>query len=143
MARCGGVPIWPLAGHAQPAERMRRVCVLMPFPENDSDTQALVRAFVRALERFGWVEGKNIHVDYRFAAGDPTLFKTYAAELVSLSPDAILASTPPAVAALRQPNAHDTHRFRIRGSTPSGWALSRTSPDLAATSLGSAPPTRR
>ena len=102
MARCGGVPIWPLAGHAQPAERMRRVCVLMPFPENDSDTQALVRAFVRALERFGWVEGKNIHVDYRFAAGDPDLYKAYAAELVGLSLDVLLAGNTPAVEALRQ-----------------------------------------
>ena len=102
MARCGGVPIWPLAGHAQPAERMRRVCVLMPFPENDSDTQALVRAFVRALERFGWVEGKNIHVDYRFAAGDPDLYKAYAAELVALSLDVLLAGNTPAVEALRQ-----------------------------------------
>jgi putative ABC transport system substrate-binding protein len=55
-------------------------------------------AFARALERFGWVEGKNIQIDYRFAAGDQTLLKTYAAELVGLSPAAILASTPPAVA---------------------------------------------
>jgi putative tryptophan/tyrosine transport system substrate-binding protein len=98
----GGAAAWPLAGHGQQPERMRRVGVLMPFPENDTDTQALVMAFVRALGRSGWVEGKDIHVDYRFAAGDPTLFKTYAAELVGLSPDAILASTPPAVAALRQ-----------------------------------------
>jgi putative ABC transport system substrate-binding protein len=94
--------MWPLAGHAQQAERMRRVGVLMPFPENDSDTQALVTAFVRGLEGFGWVGGKNIQIDYRFAARDPTLFKPYAAELVGLSPDAILASTPPAVEAVRQ-----------------------------------------
>ena len=59
-------------------------------------------SFAEALGRFGWVEGKNIRVDYRFAAGDPALFKTYAAELVGLSPDAILASTPQAVAAVRQ-----------------------------------------
>jgi putative ABC transport system substrate-binding protein len=97
-----GAAAWPLAGHAQQPERVRRVGVLMPFPENDTDTQALVTAFARALERFGWVEGKNIRIDYRFAAGDPTLFKTYAAELVGLSPDAILASTPPVVAAVRQ-----------------------------------------
>jgi putative ABC transport system substrate-binding protein len=59
-------------------------------------------AFAQALGRFGWIEGKNIRTDYRFAAGDPALFKTYAAELVGLSPDAILATTPPAVAALRE-----------------------------------------
>jgi putative ABC transport system substrate-binding protein len=100
LAVIGGVAAWSLAGHA--AERSRRVGVLMPFRENDTDTQALVTAFVQALGRFGWVEGKNIRIDYRFAAGDPTLLKTYAAELVGLSPDAILVATPPAVAALRQ-----------------------------------------
>jgi putative ABC transport system substrate-binding protein len=62
----------------------------------------LVTAFTQALAGFGWVEGRNILIDYRFAAGDRTLFKTYAAELVGLSPDAILATTPPAVAALRE-----------------------------------------
>src|SRR5271156_1942035 len=92
----------PLAGHAQQPERVRRVGVLMAFPENDPSTQAWLRAFAQALERLGWVEGKSIRIDYRFAAGDPGLFKTYAAELVGLSPDAILASTTPAVAALRQ-----------------------------------------
>ena len=76
--------------------------VLVPWRENDPTAQAMLTAFARALERFGWVEGKNIRIDYRFAAGDPTLFKTYAAELVGLSPDAILASTLPAVAALRE-----------------------------------------
>ena len=74
----------------------------MGFTENDPNTQAWLRAFAQALERLGWVEGKTIRIDYRFAAEDPTLFKTYAAELVGLSPDAMLASTPPAVAALRQ-----------------------------------------
>jgi putative ABC transport system substrate-binding protein len=61
-----------------------------------------VNAFAQRLERFGWVPGKNIQVDYRYASGDPNLFKTYAAELVGGSPDAILASSTPAVAALRQ-----------------------------------------
>ena len=78
----GGAAAWPLAGHAQQPERVRRVGVLNPFPANDPGAQAEVTAFVQALGRFGWVEGKNIRIDYRFAAGDPTLFKTYAAELV-------------------------------------------------------------
>ena len=91
----------PLAGHAQQPELFRRVGVLMPFPENDPDTQRIVTVFAQALGRFGWAEGKNIQIDYRFAAGDPTRLKTYAAELVGLSPDVILASTPPAIAAVR------------------------------------------
>jgi putative ABC transport system substrate-binding protein len=61
-----------------------------------------VTAFAQALARFGWIEGKNIRIDYRFAAGNPALFETYAKELVDLSPDAILASGSATVAALRQ-----------------------------------------
>jgi putative ABC transport system substrate-binding protein len=100
--RAGAAAVRPLAGYAQADERMRRVGVLMPFAENDPVTRGFVTAFVQGLERFAWVEGENIRIDYRFASGDRALFKTYAAELVNLSPDAILASTPPAVAALRE-----------------------------------------
>ena len=74
IALLGGAAAWPLAGHAQQGERMRRVGVLMPFPENNRNAQAYVTAFGQALERLGWVEGKNIRIDHRFAAGDPTLF---------------------------------------------------------------------
>jgi len=97
-----GAAVRPLVGRAQQPARMRRVGVLIGFPENDAFAQRIVAAFVQALGRVGWVEGNNIRLDYRFAAGDPSLFKTYAAELVSLSPNIILAVTPPAVAALRQ-----------------------------------------
>src|SRR5262249_39829594 len=93
---------WPIAGRAQQSERVRRVGVLMPFPENDPITQAVVTTFTLTLERTGWVQGKNIRFDYRFAAGDQTLFKTYAAELVRLSPDALLASARPVVEVPRQ-----------------------------------------
>ena len=98
----GGAAAWPLAGHAQQAERIRRVGVLIGFPENDLFAQRIVSAFSGALGRFGWTQGKNIRIDYRFAAGDPTLFKTYATELVSLSPDVILGSPLTAVTALRE-----------------------------------------
>ena len=69
----------------------------MGFPEEDPLAQAYVTAFVQALKRFGWVEDQNIRIDYRFSAVDPTLLKTYAAELVGLSPDAILTGGLPAV----------------------------------------------
>ena len=77
----GAVIVWPLAGHAQQPERLR-LGVLMLFREHDPNTQPFVMAFAQALERFGWVEGKNIRIDYRFATGDRTLYKTYAAELI-------------------------------------------------------------
>ena len=89
----GGAAAWPLAGHAQQPERVRRLGVLLAFPEKDSYTQTILRAFAHALEQFGWVEGKNIRIDYRFAAGEWSLFETYAPQLVGLSPDVILAST--------------------------------------------------
>jgi putative ABC transport system substrate-binding protein len=97
-----GAAARPLAALAQRPERMRRVGVLMFSPKNDPFTQTIVTAFAKALERLGWIEGENVRIDYRFAAGDPPLFKTYAAELVALAPDAILASTTPAIVAVRE-----------------------------------------
>jgi putative ABC transport system substrate-binding protein len=85
---------------AQKPERVRHVGVLMPTPEGDPFTRAIVTAFADALQQFGWMQSKNIRVDYRFAAGDPKLFKSYAAKLVGLAPDTILASTTPAIEAL-------------------------------------------
>ena len=92
----------PLVAEAQREEKVRRVGILIAFPQGHPFAQAFVAAFTTALGRLGWVEGKSIRLDHRFAAGDPALFKTYAAELVGLRPDAILASTAPALAALRQ-----------------------------------------
>jgi restriction system protein len=101
MLLLGGMAVArPLA--AQQPERVRRIGVLISLPESDPAEPARLTAFVQALERLGWVEGKNIRIDYRFAASDPTLFKTYAAELVGLAPDVILATSSSAVAALRQ-----------------------------------------
>jgi putative ABC transport system substrate-binding protein len=102
LAVLAGAALWPLAGHAQQPERIRRVGVLLLWAENDPMARASVTAFEQALRRFGWIEGKNIRIDYRFAAGDQTLFKTYAAELVGLMPDVLLAGASLAIAALRQ-----------------------------------------
>jgi putative tryptophan/tyrosine transport system substrate-binding protein len=109
MVLLGGALSWPLAGHAQQPERMRRVGVLINWRETDPFARASATAFAQALTSSGWVDGKNIRIDYRFAGGDPEHFKTNAAELVGLMPDAILASTPPAVTALRQ----QTHTIPI------------------------------
>ena len=87
----GGAALWTLAGHAQEPERVRRVGWLVPWPEKDPVAQASMKAFAHALEQSGWVEGKNIWIDHRFAAGDPNLYDSYAAELVGLSPDVLAA----------------------------------------------------
>ena len=98
----GGTAAWPLAARAQQLPRVYRLGWLIAFPENSPLAQGIVAAVAQALRSLGWIEGKNIQIDYRFAAADPALFKTYAAELVGPSPDAILATTAPAAAALRE-----------------------------------------
>ena len=75
----------------------------MGFAENRPETQEYVAAFVKALEGYGWIEGENLRIDYRFfPATDPTLFDRNAAELVAMSPEVILASTTPALRPLHQ-----------------------------------------
>ena len=104
-----GAAVWSPAGHTQQPERLRRLGALIGFSEDDPFAQRIVSTFTDALGRLGWVEGKNIQTDYRFAAGDPTLYKTYATELVGLAPDAILGMPAPAVRALR----HETRTIPI------------------------------
>src|SRR5262245_51159206 len=98
----GAAAAWSVAVQAQQPERIRRLAWLLAFPERSPLARAMVAAVPQALQRLGWVEGRNIRIDYRFAAGEPALFKSYAAELVALSPDAVLASTTPAASAVRE-----------------------------------------
>ena len=101
----GGTAVgWPLIVRAQQPERVRRVGVLHPTAENDPETQARTKAFRQGLAALGWTEGRNILIDYRYAAGDATRIKAYAAEMVSAGPDLILATSTPVLAALRQGN---------------------------------------
>jgi len=100
VAIFGGAAAWPLAGHAQQPERVRHVGMLTALAEEISG--AMVGTLARSLEGLGWVEGKNIRIDHRFAAGDPALLDTSAAELVSLAPDAIFAISAAAVTAVRR-----------------------------------------
>ena len=98
----GGAAAWPLPARAQQAERVRRIGVLMNFSADDAEGQARLAAFRQGLQQAGWSVGGNIRIDYRWAADDAELFRKYAAELVALAPDVILASGNPSVAALQQ-----------------------------------------
>jgi putative ABC transport system substrate-binding protein len=81
----GAVILLPVASRAQHLDRVSHVGVLMGFAENRPETQEYVAAFAKALEGYGWVEGKNLRIDYRFfPATDPTLFDRSAAELVAM-----------------------------------------------------------
>jgi putative ABC transport system substrate-binding protein len=81
---------------------MRRVGVLMSLAENDPESQARHAAFVQVLQELGWTVGHNMQIDYRWAAGDANRIRKYAAELVALAPDVILATGSPVTAALVQ-----------------------------------------
>ncbi len=87
---------------AQPSERMRRIGVLVASAEDESDIQARLSGFREGLEKLGWLQGRNVHVDTRFAAGRADQYQTLAKELIALQPDVILAHSPPIAAALQR-----------------------------------------
>ena len=93
----------PFAAFAQQSERIRRIGVLLgATTEHDPEGEARIAAFRHGLEELGWVDGHNIHIDYRFAAGDPDLIRTYVRELVTSAPDLIVANSSPVIAELKQ-----------------------------------------
>jgi len=99
----GAAGAWPLAAYAQqPAERVRRIGVLTPFAADDPEAKARIEAFVHALRQFGWSEGRNLQIDIRWGTGDAERMRHYAAELVALTPDAILAAGGATVGPLLQ-----------------------------------------
>jgi putative ABC transport system substrate-binding protein len=97
----GAAAAWPLAADAQQSERMRRIGALMYLAADDPDSPALMAAFVRGLQELGWIEGRNIQIDYRWGGGDLDRIRRYAAELVALAPDVILVTSGSALAALQ------------------------------------------
>ncbi len=94
--------VCPRAVIAQPTDRIRRIGVLMGLAETDPQQQLEVVALTRELQKLGWVDGRNVRIDYRWGAGDTYRMWESAKELVRLQPDVIVAHTTPAVAALAQ-----------------------------------------
>ena len=98
----GGAATWPLAARGQQPDRMRRIGVVMGSAADDPDGQARLTGFLQGLKQAGWTEGRDVLIDIRWGAGDADLFRRYAAELVALSPDVILASGTATMAPLLQ-----------------------------------------
>src|ERR1700731_3854921 len=88
----GGAAAWPLAARAQQGEGMRRIGVLMNRAADSPDGQARLAAFQQALQHLGWTDGSNVRIDIRWGENDVESERRYAAELVTLGPDVILAS---------------------------------------------------
>src|SRR5271166_3713285 len=101
IAALGGAAAWPLTARAQQPERMRRIGVLMNLAADDTEAQARLAAFLQGLQELGWTVGRNVQIDYRWNAVDADRTRKSATELVSLTPDVILATASPTVAALQ------------------------------------------
>jgi putative ABC transport system substrate-binding protein len=99
----GGALAWPLIARTQPSERMRLVGVLLGIGE-DREGQVRVETFRQQMRELGWIEGKNIRFDVRWASGDAERMQAYADEMVRSNPDVILAASTPAVLALQRTN---------------------------------------
>jgi putative ABC transport system substrate-binding protein len=106
----GAATAWPLAARAQQPDRMRLIGVLFSVPENDPEGQAWLGAFSEGLQQFGWTAGRNIRLDYRWAAPfDAESRQRVAKELVALQPDLILAQITVSTASILQ----ETHSIPV------------------------------
>jgi putative ABC transport system substrate-binding protein len=97
----GGAAALPVVAHAQPVERIRRIGVLMNQSADDSESKIRATAFLGVLQQRGWIDGRNIRIDFRWDAGTVDNARKMAAELVALSPEVILASGVTSLMALR------------------------------------------
>jgi putative tryptophan/tyrosine transport system substrate-binding protein len=129
---------WPLAVRAQQGERMRRIGVLMSAVEGDQRGLESITAFAQGLAELGWTVGRNVRIEYRWGAGDLDRFRRYAAELIALSPDVVLATAGSIVGAFQQasrtvPIVFVTTIDPVGG----GWVESLSRPGTNATGFAS------
>jgi len=97
----GATAAWPFAAHAQQPERMRRVSMLLGLAEKDPEAIGRVKAFRLGMRDLGWIEGRNVEIEYRFAGTNLESINRHVAELVRLAPDVIVAHSTPVMAVLR------------------------------------------
>jgi putative ABC transport system substrate-binding protein len=102
IALVSGAAAWPMTGRAQQSDRVRRLAVFMNLPEDDPEAQRSLTALRQGLAALGWIESRNLHIDYRWATDHPSSIRVSAAELVKLAPDVILASATDGLAAFQQ-----------------------------------------
>jgi len=145
MQRCefitllgGAVAGWPLAGRAQQANPARRLGVLMGYAEGDPLAKVLLTDFTQALSEFGWIKGRNLRMDVRWAPGNTDLMHTFAKELVSLQPDVILTNSTPVTAALKRATSTIPIVFAVVADpVGSGFVASLSRPGGNVTGFGS------
>jgi len=102
----GGAAVWPLAARAQQPDQVPAIGVLMGYAEDDPETQARLAGFREGLGELGWIEGRNVRIDYRFAPWGPGQAQAFAKELIALRPNVLVGdSTPASVALSRETRA--------------------------------------
>jgi len=102
MSLLGGLAAIPLNASAQQPGELRRIAVLLALAEGDPETQDRVKSFQQGMRELGWIEGRNIRIDYRFAAGRRDRLQTYISELVAAAPEVILVNSTPITTAMHQ-----------------------------------------
>ena len=107
----GAAAAWPFGARAQKRERPRRLGVLMSNAESDPLGQARIAALRAGLRELGWSEGGNLRIDVRWAGSDASRLKDYAAELVRLAPDVVIANGTPGTERHGAGDALDPHRL--------------------------------
>jgi putative ABC transport system substrate-binding protein len=138
----GGATAWPLAAHAQRPEQVRRIGVLMSYPESDTEYQAYVQAFREELRKLGWIEGRNIRVGVRWGALDAQLRQQFAKEIVASQPDLILGqNTPTTTAILQQTRTIPTVFVNVADPVGSGFVVSFPRPGGNVTGFTNMEPT--
>ena len=93
----GAASAWPLAARAQKTERVRRIGILMPYPNSDAVIQARVQVFRQELARLGWLAGRTVQFDERWSTDDMDLVRADAAALVARAPDVIFITSDRAI----------------------------------------------
>jgi putative ABC transport system substrate-binding protein len=88
----GAAAAWPLTARAQQGERMRRIGVLAGVAADDPEGQVRIAAFLQGLQQLGWTDGRNVQIEYRWAAGSAGDLRKYAAELTAIAPEVIFAA---------------------------------------------------
>ena len=87
-----GAAAWPLAVRAQQGDRVRRIGLLTQFADDDPVIRARIAVLRDSLRRLGWVDGRNLRIEIRYAAGDAGRLRTHAAELTALMPDVLITA---------------------------------------------------
>jgi putative ABC transport system substrate-binding protein len=97
-----GATAWPVVAHAQPADRVRRIGVLMGLNETDPEGKLRYSAFMQALADLGWTDGRNVRIDLRWGSGDINQIRAFAQELVGLQPDIVVTNATPSTIAVQR-----------------------------------------